>query len=83
VTTVSSVPDPDPYVFAPPDPLVRGADPDPPISKNSKKTLDRFCDFFMTFYRVADPDVFGSHGFFYNQAKIVRKTLIPNVLRHL
>jgi hypothetical protein len=36
-----------------PDPLVRGMDPDPDpsiIKKNSKKNLDWFYDFFLTFY---------------------------------
>ncbi len=47
---VSSVGDPNPdpldlHVFGPPDPLVRGMDPDPYLlsSKNSKKNLDFYC----------------------------------------
>jgi hypothetical protein len=38
-------PDPDPHVFGllDPDPLVRGMDPDPSITKQKLKNLDSYC----------------------------------------
>ncbi len=41
-----------------PHPLVTSKDPSPDLSassENSKKNLDFFCDFFMTFASVPDP----------------------------